>query len=189
LLISHFADQSLSLLNNGRLLLEPEFFMNDQSHEIRDLQLQVPDRFGVYLWWPQDGTDWIHPDDVGLACKLIPSRRIFQRVVEDETWSSLVYGDSSIRVKPTLWLEVESDGYLVGDRVEIRSRMGQQRPAIATIADMLWNRQQKSVEYFLATNRTALPMPFQFADIQPVFKLDEPMSLRQAELAAKSKLQ
>ena len=163
--------------------------MNDQSHEFRDFQLQVPDRFGVYLWWPQDGTDWIHPDDVDLTSQLIPSRRIFQRIREDETWSRLVYGECSIRVKPTLWLEVETDGYLVGDRVEIRSRMGQQRPAIATIEDIFWNRQQKVVEYFLATNGTVLPLPFQFADIQPAFKLDEPMSLRQVELAARSKLQ
>lgn len=163
--------------------------MKDQSHEFRDLQLQTPDRFGVYLWWPEEGTDWIHPDDVDLACKLIPSRRIFQRLVGDDGWSCLIYGESSIRVKPTLWLEVESDGYLVGDRVEIRSRLGQQRPAIATIEEMYWNRELKLVEYILATNQTVLPMPFQFADIQPAFKLDKPMSLRQAELAARSKLQ
>ena len=26
----------------------------------------------AYLWWPEEGFDWIHPDDVELATELIP---------------------------------------------------------------------------------------------------------------------
>ncbi len=151
-------------------------------------ELKVPDRFGVYLRWPQDGNDWIHPEDVELTNQLIPGRRIFQRHALDGDYSKYTYGEHSIRLKPTLWLEVESDGYLVGDRVEIRSQMGKRDPSIATIEDVLWNQHEQFVEYTLVVNGTTLPTSFRFAEIQPVFKLGQPMSLRESELAAKARL-
>ena len=161
---------------------EPEWAQVEHSG------LQLPERFGVYLWWPQNDLEWIHPDDVELCQRLIPSTRIFQRQVYDATFNQLEYGPHTMRVKPTLWLEVKTDGYLIGDRVEIRSRMGKRRPAIATIVETLYNRQKDVVEYQLRINDNWLNEPFVFKDIQPAFKLDEPLDLRQRALADRSRL-
>lgn len=150
--------------------------------------LKLPERFGVFLWWPEDGTDWIYPDDVELVSWLIPGNRIFQLERADDQWSRLSYGKIVVRIKPVMWLEVAVDGYLVGDRVEIRSNMGKKRPAIATICEMQWNRQKMAVEYRVECNGTERPESFYFSDIQPAFRLDEPMSLRQSELAARARL-
>ena len=156
------------------------------SRDIPDLRL--PDRFGVYLRWPENGTDWIHPEDIELCLKLIPSNRIFQRHFFDATFNQLVYGDLSIRVKPSLWLEVDTDGYLIGDRVEIRSCMGKRRPAIAKIEETLYNHIKRKVEYVLSVNQQRVGGPFYVDDFQPAFKLDEPLNARQRALLDKARV-
>ena len=150
--------------------------------------LKVPDRFGCYLRWPENGDDWIHPDDVELCHSLIPSNRIFQRHFLDATYNRLEYGQHSIRVKPSLWLEVETDEYLIGDRVEIRSRMGKRRPAIATIEETLYSPTKRVIEYVLSVNGQRVGDPFYVADFQPAFKLDQPLNARQRSLMDRARL-
>lgn len=151
-------------------------------------ELKLPERFGVYLRWPENGTHWIHPEDVELCQQLIPSNRIFQRHLYDSAFNNLVYGDISVRVKPTLWLEVPTDGYLIGDRVEIRSSMGKRRAAIATIEETLYSPTKRCVEYRLSINRQKVSDAFYVSDFQPAFKLDEPLSTRQRALMDKARL-
>ena len=150
--------------------------------------LRLPEQFGCYLRWPVDGTDWIHPEDVELCKRLIPGNRVFQKQIEDQTYNRLVYGEHSIRVKPTLWLEVPVDGYLIGDRVEIRSRIGKRRPAIGTINDIFFNTRRKAVEYKLVVNGKMLPESYYFEDIQPAFELGKPLDSRQRTLMEKSRM-
>lgn len=164
--------------------------MFEFQETVPESELKVPDRFGVFPRWPADGTDWLHPDDVSVVNELglIPSRRIFQRQRLDDEYSKMSYGELQIRVRPVLWLEVKTDGYLLGDRVEIRSRMGTNKPDIATISEMLWNRHRGVVEYRLSIREIQQSTVYDVADFQPVFKLGQPMSARQAELLAKSRL-
>ena len=151
-------------------------------------QLRLPERYGVFLWWPEAGTDWIYPDDVKTCNTLIPSTRIFHRDTYDDTYLLLTYGTQFIRIKPILWLEVKTDGYEIGDQVEVRSKMGRRKPCIATIREMRWDRQGQRVEYFLRAGDRKLRTRFFVDDIQPAFRLDQPMTLRQREIAAKSRL-
>jgi hypothetical protein len=144
--------------------------------------LTVPDCYGVFLWWPHEGTDWIHPEDIKLCEQLIPSNRVFFRQRLNSEFSQYLYGKQCIRLRPAMWLEIETDGYLIGDRVEIRSKMGRRRPAIATIEDMYFNRHRGEIEYHLLVKEQRLEEPLYFADIQPAFKLDQAMSLRQKAL-------
>lgn len=150
--------------------------------------LKRPPKHGVYLWWPKEGVDWIHPDDLELAEQMIPGPRVFKRVETDEKFSNLLYGESVIRVLPTLWLEIEVDGYEIGDVVEVKSRMGKDRPLIATITDIFWDHHQRSIEYYLSENGNPLPKPYRFEQFQPAHNLSKPLDPRQAELAAKSRL-
>ena len=158
------------------------------TETVHESELKVPDRFGVFPRWPADGSDWIHPDDLSLVEGMIPSRRIFQRHRIDDPYSKITYGEIGIRIKPVLWLEVKTDGYLIGDRVEIRSKMGANKPDIATIAEMFWNRQQGAVEYRLAVRDNLQHAAFFVDDFQPAFKLGEPLTARQADLMAKARL-
>lgn len=150
--------------------------------------LTVPERYGVFLWWPHEGTDWIHPEDVELVEKLIPSNRIFLCQRLNAEFSRYVHGEITVRLRPAMWLEIEIDGYLIGDRVEIRSQMGKRMPAIATIHDMRFNRHQGQIEYYLTVKDQQLEWPLVYTDFQPAFKLDEPLSMRQRILMDKYRL-
>jgi hypothetical protein len=156
--------------------------------ELTPQGLRVPERFGVYIRWPEAGTDWIHPDDLQLAQRLIPGQRILHRRLFDGQHSHLFYGDLRIRVRPTLWLEVKTDGYMIGDQVEVRSELGQREPLIATIAEMVWNPNAQRVEYTLCQLDRQLPKTYVAEEFQFAFRLNEPSTVRQSELAAKSRL-
>ncbi len=147
--------------------------------------LKRPPAHGVYLRWPLDGCDWIHPEDVEIAVTMIPSRRVFLREDFDDQYVLLTYGQARIRVRPTMWTEVQSDGYEVGDQVEIRSQLGKREPAIATIEEIFWNRDSQSIEYHLHSGDRELRSPYTVDEFQPVFRLGEPMTRRQQELAAR----
>ena len=78
---------------------------------------ELPD-CGVYLFWPEEGTDWIHPDDLSIVQGWIPSTRVFRRHSYDGVYYRLQYGVDVLRVKPTLWLKVADEGFWIGDQVD-----------------------------------------------------------------------
>ena len=147
--------------------------------------LKRPSAHGVYPWWPEPGTDWIHPDDVPLAERWIPSDRVFHRADGDDGYSVLRYGEEKIRVRPTMWLEVPSDGYEVGDLIEVKSRMGRLTPFVATILNMFWNRHAQVIEYELSEAGCRLPRRYRADEFQPARSLQRTWDLRQRELASR----
>ena len=134
-------------------------------------------QYGVFPWWPQDGNDWIHPDDIRLARRLIPSSRVFRREPHDEEYFLLRYGRDVIRAKPALWKVVRTDGFEIGDRVEILSRLGQNLPAVAVIREMRWNADARQIEYFLRRAGRNLSRAHVAADLRRVDELDPPSRL------------
>lgn len=149
-------------------------------------QLSVPDKYGVFLWWPESGTDWIHPDDIELCNANLPSKRVFRKSVGEGPFSTtLVYAQIQIRIKPVLWLEVPTDGFEVGDQIEVRSKLGQRKPFIATIREMFWDRHNRRIDYFMRAVDRELATPYHLGDFQPAFSLSQPMTLRQRELHEK----
>lgn len=133
----------------------------------------MPD-FGAYLIWPSTGVDWIHPDDLKLAERLIPSQRVFRRVKFDGLYYHLEYGPIQLRVKPTMWTGLPRCDALVGDRVELISHFGQYDPGIATIVDVHCNRAGDRLEFRLRRNEMTLPTVFSrshFRVLSPRFLL------------------
>lgn len=114
---------------------------------IKKYPLKREPEFGVFLWWPGDDDSWIHPHDVPKAEDLIPGNRVLRREDYDDDYSLLIYGDYQIRVQPAMWLPVASEGYNIGDQVEVRSNFGENQPFIGTIAEMIWSRTKKQIEY------------------------------------------
>lgn len=134
-------------------------------------------QYGVFPWWPQDGNDWIHPHDVRVARRTIPSSRVFRREPVSEEYFVLRYGRIAIRVKPALWKVLRADGLDIGDRVEILSRLGQNLPAVAVIREMRWNADARQIEYFLRRAGRNLSRGYAAADLTRVDDLDPPSRL------------
>lgn len=101
----------------------------------------------TFPWWPEDGCDWIQAEDIATAKRLVPGNRVFLHTPLETDFQLYEYGDESFRALPRLQKRVKGDGLLVGDRVEIRSRLGRRRPIIATICDMFWDDYNDRIEY------------------------------------------
>jgi hypothetical protein len=119
----------------------------------------LPD-MGVYLNWPEAGLEAIHPDDRELAQELIPSDRVFRRTSFDGIYYTVEYGNASFRIKPSLWLQLADEGFHIGDRVEVPSRMMQADPMIAVIAEMRYSAAQGAILYTLLHNEMPFPRGF-----------------------------
>lgn len=122
----------------------------------------------MYPWWPVDGNAWIHPEDVPLARRLIPGRRIFRVCGQRGAFYLLAYGSLRLRVRPAMWLPLRGDGLNVGDQVEVRSRRGRRRPRLGVIREMLWNPYRGRIEYKLERRGMQLASSFTVEDLQVI---------------------
>ncbi|MEM9353642.1 MAG: hypothetical protein AAGA92_11570 [Planctomycetota bacterium] len=104
-------------------------------------------RYGYYPWWPEDGNDWVHPEDVELARRLIPSTRVFRRDGEQGEYVVLHYGEHRLRVKRTLWKEVQTEGFEIGGWVEVLSRGYANTPRTAMVQEVHWDKRRRRLEY------------------------------------------
>ncbi len=127
----------------------------------------LPD-FGVYLAWPAPGLGWVHPDDVGLAERWIPSPRVFERCRFDGEYYHLRYGEATIRVRPTMWTGVSEIDVQVGDQVELLSQFGRQDPCVAWVEDIHCLRAEGQIQYWLRRGQMTLPQSFQRSDFRPI---------------------
>lgn len=123
--------------------------------------MKTDPKYGYYPWWPEDGDDWIHPEDAELARTLIPSPRVFCRDGEQEPYVLLHYGDVLLRVKRTLWQAVEPEGFGIGDWVEVLSRGMRNTPRTAVIHEMHWDAKDRQLVYQVTEN--GVPVPNQYA--------------------------
>lgn len=130
--------------------------------------LKLDPKYGHYPWWPEDGDDWVHSEDVELARSLIPSPRVFRR---DGTTGPLVvlhYGDVRLRVRRTLWQEVESEGFEMGDVVEVRSRGMHNEPRTGVVAEMLWDEHEGELRYQIKDQGHLIETKFSSGDLKHV---------------------
>ena len=163
-----------------------------KSHKEPDLSfnvpLKIPPRHGVYLWWPGPVESWVHPEDYDIANELIPSNRVFRREQLDNEYSVLTYGDQQLRVRPVIWLEIRSDGYEIGDQVEVKSRMGRGRPFIAHIVQIRWDQENRRILYSLEHAGRKLVRPYTEDEFQLAPCLDAHLDQRKLKLLAKSRM-
>ena len=120
---------------------------------------------GVYLVWPCDGSDWIHPEDIKIAEDWIPSTRVFRRHSFDGEYYRLQYGEISIRVKPTMWHRVNDEGLSVGERVEILSHFQENDPGLGIITKIRFDKPRNQILYYIESRELPLPRPFVAADL------------------------
>ena len=136
--------------------------------------LKTDPKYGYFPWWPEDGNDWLHPEDVAQARSMIPSERIFRRDGTDGEFFVLHYGETRLRVRPALWQEVELEGFELGDWVEVLSRGLRNEPRTGVIREMLWDESARAIRYQISENDRPLEERYAREDLRHV----EPMYAR-----------
>jgi hypothetical protein len=130
--------------------------------------LKTDPKYGCFLRWPQDGNDWLHPDDVALARTLIPSDRVFCRDGTEGDFHRFYYGDITFRAQPALWQEVQHEGLNIGDWVEVLSRGMRNEPRVGVIREMLWNQRERAIRYQIMENDVPIADLYAREDLQHI---------------------
>ncbi|TWT88768.1 hypothetical protein Mal64_22560 [Pseudobythopirellula maris] len=110
--------------------------------------------FGYYPWWPktppgESSDEWVHPDDRERAKGVIPGPRVWRRDGQEGPYVILHYGDERLRVRRTLWCEVEPEGWEIGDEVSVRPLGMKNDPVIGFIRERLWDETEGAMRYEL----------------------------------------
>ena len=129
--------------------------------------LKTDPKYGFYPWWPEDGDDWLHPEDVELARDLIPGRE-WRRDGERGPYVVLHYGELRLRVKRTLWQEVPPEGFEIGDWVEVLTRGMKNLPRTGVIREMHWEPRMRSLRYQIAEGDVPVPNFYATEDLRRV---------------------
>jgi hypothetical protein len=99
-------------------------------------------RWGLYPWFPEDGADKVHPQDLDALRSLGPYCRVFEVAAGESPYVVLIYGIQRFRVVPDLVQEVEPPQLRIGDEVLLSSG------AHATVRDIRWHH-KRAEPFFL----------------------------------------
>ena len=125
-------------------------------------------RYGYYPWWPEDGNDWLHPKDVELARQILPSTRVFRREGQQGPFVELHYGELRLRVRHTLWQEVSSEGFEIGDWIEVLSRGQRNTLRTAKIREIRWDVRSRALCYQVQENDLPIAKLYSAEDLRHV---------------------
>lgn len=110
--------------------------------------------------WPENGQEFIHPEDVSLVTGLIPSERVLRRESFDGQYYHYRYGDSSFRLRPCMWLPIQGEGLDIGDEVETVG-IGMERDLfVGVITGMYYVRRKGRILYRLRRGEQLLKKLF-----------------------------
>lgn len=140
--------------------------------------LKTDPKYGYYPWWPEDGDAWIHPEDVATARNMIPSERVFRRDGTAGEYVVLTYGDTTLRVKRTLWRKVPWEGFDLGDHVEVRTRGMKNPHRTGFIRAMLWDSHSRQIQYQIDQVDQPIETRFTRDDLKHVETRDDRVELR-----------
>lgn len=126
---------------------------------------QLPD-YGCIARWPQDGSNFIHLDDVQTVRRLFPSERVFRRDTFDGVFYHCSYGELSFRLRPCLWLPIKNEGFDIGDRVETIGVGMVHDLFIGTITSMHFSRRERCITYQLHRGNMQHAQRFTASDLR-----------------------
>lgn len=130
--------------------------------------LKTDPKYGCFPWWPEDGNDWVHPDDVAAARSIIPSGRVFRRDGTEGDYLLLHYGEMRLRVRPALWQEVPFEDLEIGDWVEVLTRGLRNEPRTGTIREILWDDRERRLQYQIQENGQPIAQLYTRDDLRNV---------------------
>lgn len=138
--------------------------------------LKTDPKYGCFPWWPENGNDWVHPEDVDLARSMIPSGRVFRRDGAAGDFLLMHYGDITLRVRRTLWQEVVPEGFELGDWVEVLSRGMRNEPRTGIIRDVIWDDRDSVIRYYITANGVPINESYTRDDLEHVDPTRQPPS-------------
>jgi hypothetical protein len=80
----------------------------------------------------------------------------------------LQYGELKLRVRRTLWQEVEPEGLHIGDWVEVLTRGMLNEPRLGIICEMLWDDRARAIRYQINDNGKLIEKLYGREDLQSV---------------------
>ncbi len=125
----------------------------------------LPD-YGCFPRWPQDGEDFIHPEDRESAMRCVPSERILRREKFDGQFYHYNYGQLTFRMRPVMWLRVKSDGIDIGDEVETVGMLMERELFVATVWGMYYVARKGCILYRLKRGDMAVPRLYAAKDLR-----------------------
>jgi hypothetical protein len=128
--------------------------------------LKTDPQFGYFPWWPEDGDEWVHPEDVAAARSMIPSERVFCRDGEAGPFVVLHYGAVRLRVRRTLWQRLDPPKFAIGDWVEVLARGQTNAPRIGVVRELLWDERAQEVRYQITEAGQPIEHRYSDADLQ-----------------------
>lgn len=123
--------------------------MNDAAKLDQAVAPVLPD-YGTFARTPEDGTHWIHPEDVAVVQGLIPGERVFCRFRYEPPYYHYRYGEIRFRLRPCMWLPLRYEGIDIGDQVETIGVGMQQELFVSTVTEMLYGQHEQRIRYRLA---------------------------------------
>ncbi|TWT64683.1 hypothetical protein [Allorhodopirellula solitaria] len=106
-------------------------------------------QYGLMPRWPENGQGFIHPDDVSIVSRLIPSERVLRRNSFDGRYYHYTYGEFAFRLLPCMWLPITAEGLDIGDEVETLG-VGMERDLfVGVITGMYYVRRKGRILYRL----------------------------------------
>ena len=102
---------------------------------------------GLYRWFPETEEKCIHPEDLEAITKFYPYGKVFFCCGTEGDYIYLSYGEKRFRVKPERYQKIESDGYFLGETVEVMN--GSAEGKKAKINEMDWHYKQQKIMYVL----------------------------------------
>ncbi len=121
------------------------------------MQYPVLPDFGCFPRWPENGRSFIHPDDVPLVTRCLPSERVFKRELFDGTYYHYRYGNVRFRLQPCMWLKIDHEGLDIGDLVETIGIGMQRELFVAEIWGMHYIRRKGRILYRLRRGQAKIP--------------------------------
>jgi len=120
-----------------------------------------PTTFATYNWFPEKGTDLIHPDDLVRFVAINPAGRLFGYARVGD-WIVLSTGEEEFRVRDALLQPVPSPRYWIGDVATYRSSREERR---GTIRQISWHVRDGTPIYLLTADGRGLRKRYQESDL------------------------
>ena len=137
-------------------MFDEAFFFPPSPHVSLSLSPQLPD-YGCFLRWPEDGQGFIHPEDVAIVSRCLPSGRVFRRDSFDGVYYHFSYGRVRMRLRPCMWLKVATDGIDVGDKVETIGVGLEREQFVAEVLGMYFVTRKGCILYRLRRGDSIVP--------------------------------
>ncbi|GKX55263.1 hypothetical protein SOASR030_13750 [Leminorella grimontii] len=111
--------------------------------------LDLQGRWGLYPWFDGNDVDFICPDDVERARKLVLYGKVFYCEKQCGDFIVLIYGDCSLKVNPCLFKPVRDIRFSIGDKISVSPLLSSKEGVILNIE---WHHKRDEPIYYLSFN-------------------------------------